>query len=543
MSKISIKQQLILFPVLLVSILLAVGAESLHVMSDAFAAVKLSYDDQVIPMSQLNAIETSYGFEITDAAAQAQTGKLDWDAALTRVDQAQATARSQWDAFNRSLLSDEEVKMIAEVNPLMQKGNLAVDQLKELLRTRNGTALERFRLDVLEPALAPLVQHMTSAMNYQAEAAKASFQETQSKLGVSATAKRIFIMMVLLGALVAAALGYWILRTLTTPLEHLMLKTGELAEGDLSARVAVIGDNELGRLGHAFNQMADSLQELVTRVQRSGIQVASSATEIAASVKEQQATATEQAATSTEIVASTNQITSVSRVLVKNMDEVAHVADATSALAEGGREDLVRMEATMNQMMEATRAIASRLAVLSEKAGNINAVVTTINKVADQTNLLSLNAAIEAEKAGEHGLGFGVVATEIRRLADQTAVATWDIEQTVKEMQSAVSSGVMGMEKFSEEVRQAVAQVGQVGERLSKIVKSVQTLTPHFESVYEAMQEQSRSSEQIGLALEQFSQSVQGTAEAMRESAQVVDQLNEASHRMQTAVAKFTVSS
>jgi methyl-accepting chemotaxis protein WspA len=219
------------------------------------------------------------------------------------------------------------------------------------------------------------------------------------------------------------------------------------------------------------------------------------------------------------------------------------VADSTSALAEEGREDLIRMETTMNQMMEATRGIGSRLAVLSEKASNINAMVTTINKVADQTNLLSLNAAIEAEKAGEHGVGFGVVATEIRRLADQTAVATWDIEQMVKEMQSAVSSGVMGMEKFSEEVRHGVEQVGQVGDRLSKIVKSVQSLTPHFESVYQSMQEQSSGSEQINLALEQLSQTVQGTAEAMRESVVVVDQLNEASHRLQSAVSGFKVAS
>ena len=110
----------------------------------------------------------------------------------------------------------------------------------------------------------------------------------------------------------------------------------------------------------------------------------------------------------------------------------------------------------MRQVMEAAGSINAKLAVLNEKAGNINQVVTTITKVADQTNLLSLNAAIEAEKAGEYGRGFAVVATEIRRLADQTAVATYDIEQMVKEIQSAVSAGVMGMDKFSEEVRRGM---------------------------------------------------------------------------------------
>src|SRR6202007_2042888 len=99
------------------------------------------------------------------------------------------------------------------------------------------------------------------------------------------------------------------------------------------------------------------------------------------------------------------------------------------------------MEETMRHVMEAATSINAKLSVLNEKAGNINQVVITITKVADQTNLLSLNAAIEAEKAGEYGRGFAVVATEIRRLADQTAVATYDIEQMVKEIQSAVAAG------------------------------------------------------------------------------------------------------
>src|SRR3990172_5250125 len=134
------------------------------------------------------------------------------------------------------------------------------------------------------------------------------------------------------------------------------------------------------------------------------------------------------------------------------MNEVSAVAEQTAALANSGQAGLTRMEKIMPQVMEAARSINGKLAVLNEKAANINQVVTTITKVADQTNLLSLNAAIEAEKAGEYGRGFAVVATEIRRLADQTAVATLDIEQMVKEMQSAVSAGVMSVEKFSKKV-------------------------------------------------------------------------------------------
>ena len=197
----------------------------------------------------------------------------------------------------------------------------------------------------------------------------------------------------------------------------------------------------------------------------------------------------------------------------------------------------------MRNMMEATAAIGSKLAVLSEKAGNINTVVTTINKVSDQTNLLSLNAAIEAEKAGEYGVGFAVVATEIRRLADQTAVATWDIEQMVKEMQSAVSAGVMGMEKFSTEVRQGVDDVRRVGAQLAHIIEQVENLIPRFEEVHEGMQSQSKGAQQISEAMIQLAESSQQTAESLRQSNGAIGQLNEAARRLQEGVSHFKVSS
>jgi methyl-accepting chemotaxis protein WspA len=192
--------------------------------------------------------------------------------------------------------------------------------------------------------------------------------------------------------------------------------------------------------------------------------------------------------------------------------------------------------------MEAAGSINSKLAVLNEKAANINQVVTTITKVADQTNLLSLNAAIEAEKAGEYGRGFAVVATEIRRLADQTAVATYDIEQTVKEIQSAVSAGVMEMDKFSEEVRRGMQDIQQIGGQLSEIILEVQALAPRCEAVNEGMQAQATGAEQITQALAQLSDAAQQTVESLRQSGQAIDGLNQAALGMRNGVSRFKLA-
>jgi methyl-accepting chemotaxis protein WspA len=224
------------------------------------------------------------------------------------------------------------------------------------------------------------------------------------------------------------------------------------------------------------------------------------------------------------------------------MSEVSSAAEQSAALAGSGQEGLTRMEETMRHVMDAAGSINAKLAVPNEKASGINQVVTTITKVADQTNLLSLNAAIEAEKAGEYVRGFAVVATEIRRLADQTAVATYDIERMVKEIQSAVTAGVMGMDKFSEEVRRGMHDVQQLSGQLSQIIHHVQALAPRCEAVSEGMQAQATGAEQITQALVHLGQAVQQTVESLRESNQIIDGLNNAASGMHRGVSRFQVA-
>jgi methyl-accepting chemotaxis protein WspA len=284
------------------------------------------------------------------------------------------------------------------------------------------------------------------------------------------------------------------------------------------------------------------LARLIGNVQSAGIQVNSSVTEIAATARQQQATATEVAATTTEIGATSREISATSRELLKTMNEVASVAEQTASMAGSGHTSLARMEETMRHVMEAAGSINGKLSVLNDKAGHINQVVTTITKVADQTNLLSLNAAIEAEKAGEFGRGFAIVATEIRRLADQTAVATFDIEKIVKEMQSAVTAGVMGMDKFSEEVRRGMQEVQHAGAQLTQIIGQVQALPPRFNAVNEGMQAQATGAEQISEALRQLTEASQQTVDSLRQSNEAIGGLNQVALDLRGAVTQFSVS-
>ncbi len=330
-------------------------------------------------------------------------------------------------------------------------------------------------------------------------------------------------------------------RSISRPLQTAVAVARQVAAGDLRATVGEHSNDETGSLLDAIQTMTNDLRGLISRIQGSSVTLDGIASAIQATSAQQQRVVADLGGTTSDAVSAVTEITATSEELSRTMAEVNTLAAKSGEKAVEGRKDLAGMDATMRTLDASTASISGKLAKISERAASITSVITTVVKVADQTNLLSINAALEAEKAGEHGLGFRVVAREITRLADQTAEASLDIERMVKEMQKSVTAGVKEMGDFSNHVSGGVREIGVVSEKLGEIITSVQAISARFGSVAQGMEAQTQGAQQIRLAMSRLSDGASRTAGALDESNKATVELRASVSELKSEVSRFTV--
>lgn len=507
--------------------------ERFHLM----AALQYRGPDLLDALSNARAI--CNGLAARQNIADTVTQKAEFDELernLNRIEAAMTTSEGTlFTSVARVMRDRPELKERFSIE--FQLARAAVDEAAKLIRRslteRRATVSLREFHDTITRSTTAILRLEDKVALTLSELLRARIDNFYTDVGKTLAIVAVSFLLV---TLVAVFIG----RNITGPLNEVVEVADQIAEGDLAVNVSAQDRaDEMGGLMRALQRMVRSLTDIVGQVQKSGLQVNTSVNQISVTGKQQQATATNIATTTTQIGATAKEISATSIELVKMMKDATAVAEDTATLANKGQEGLSRMRDTMTQLTAAAGLIQAKLSVLNEKAANVNQVVTAITKIADRTNLLSLNAAIEAEKAGEYGRGFSVVATEIRRLADQTAVATYDIEQMVKEMQAAVSAGTLAMNQTAEEIRSGVKEVQSVGTQLAQIIQQVQQLAPRFELVNSGMQSQSAGGQQISESLTQLSQAVQQTAQSLEQSNQAIEQLKNTAYGLREGVARF----
>jgi methyl-accepting chemotaxis protein WspA len=358
---------------------------------------------------------------------------------------------------------------------------------------------------VLQLQLAPLYDTHRAAIDDVVKLANA-LSDSDLQSGIAAMVRAgnrlwVFAIVVVAVLLLAAYAVQRAMVGLRNQIAGVTAVARRVAGGDLSPVTASGEAADTHDLVDAIRAMTTSLSSLVARVKQAAMTLTNTAGHLGAASHDQDSLVQTLSVSTTATAVTSNEISITSQGLQQTMDEVARLSGRAADVAESGRTGLGQMRTSVESLERATGSISDKLGTIRDRATDITGVVTTMSKVAEQTNLLSVNAAIEAEKAGEQGRGFLVVAREIRRLADQSAVASLDIEHMVRQMQSAVGAGVMEMDRLAEHVRRVAGTTSGVADQLGDVIGQMQTLKSRIGSVSEGVRAQTVGAKQISEAM------------------------------------------
>jgi methyl-accepting chemotaxis protein len=331
----------------------------------------------------------------------------------------------------------------------------------------------------------------------------------------------------LIGFLAGVTIGLFVMRSISEPLRDLIRAARHLAAGDLTARVNVVSEDEVGQVGTAFNQSIDALTSTVSALMDSSTKLSSSATQISAATNQMSYGAESQTQQVIRTSSAMEEISATIKEVARNAEATANATDAAATRAQQGS---TRVHGTISSLHEANVALQR----LRQRSAEIDEVVRLIADIAAQTNILSLNAAIEAAGAGAAGARFDVVAEEIRKLAGRTAESTARISANIAEIQREMALAAERMEVTA-------GQAEEIGQSLVDIVEGITSVNDMMSLVSSSTTQQARAADQVAEALQLITQVSQQTAQATRETAATIDDLSNLAHDMNALAGRFKV--
>jgi methyl-accepting chemotaxis protein WspA len=364
----------------------------------------------------------------------------------------------------------------------------------------------------------------------------------EEAFALAASQRNVIIAVLSIFGIASVVIARLLARSISGPIEHAAQVGAALADGDLTRDVTPSGSGEPRALLEAMQRAVSGLRTLVGGIRASVAESLGAATRIRAIAQEQQGTVTGFDASATQIAAAVHEIAATGRQLAATVESVARTATDAAHAAEQGHGSLHELGDSIRDLQEASAGVAGRLEAIRCKTESITGIVTTITRVAEQTNLLSINASIEAERAGAHGVGFRVVAREVARLAAQTAAATVDIERLVSGMQSAVHEGVREMSRFAQSVQRGTETSAQASGRLGEVIGQVGGLQSRFAEVAESVQAQDAGARQISEAMSTLASGARSAAEAVRKFTEASASLETQARELERSVASFKLA-
>jgi len=410
-----------------------------------------------------------------------------------------------------------------EVVPAMEQGRL--EQARNLLL---GVQAERFQK----------MREITSKLMSE------SRTEAQDAIGQAEGLGRHLLWSAAGVGLLALVAGFvmvgYLNRLIALPLRQLLLWTEKATMGDLSITAPPNPRrDEVGALHEGFRRMLESLRSLNREIQESVNVLAAAASQILAATSEMAASASETATASAQTTATVEEVKQTAQVSSAKSRQVAEIARQAARDSEAGRKSVEEGIEGMNRVRSQMEAIAESIVRLSEQSQAIGEIIASVNDLAEQSNLLAVNASIEAAKAGEHGKGFAVVAQEIRNLAAQSKQATAQVRGILGDIQKATSSAAMVTEQGGKAVETGVRQSADAGEAIRALAESINQAAEAAQQISASSEQQSVGMDQVAAAMESIKRATNQNANATKQVDSGARNLHEIGQNLKQLVGRF----
>jgi methyl-accepting chemotaxis protein len=419
------------------------------------------------------------------------------------------------------------VESFSNVSRLLEAGRR--DEASSMIAAQTVPAL-----DELLGAIDRLIRLQGRILEQTGEASIAAYVAARNQL----------LAFLAIALLVAVALSAWIIRAVTRPLggepDDAKAAVETIARGDLTAEIRVrAGDTE--SLLAALQGMQRNLRGMIGALNANADGVAAAAEQLASVSRQIETSSASQSDAAASMASAVEQMTVSIRQVAGGADEARHITREAGELSRSGRAVIEDTVTEMQSIAAAVAGASQTIEAVGEKSQRISTIVHVIKDVADQTNLLALNAAIEAARAGEQGRGFAVVADEVRKLAERTAQATTDIGEMIEGMQASADDAVATMQQAVGRVDSGVRLAGRAGESIGGISAGTERVVAAVNEISSALQEQSTVSNDIATHIERIAQMSEENSAATREARSSADQLRQLATDTLAAVRVFRV--
>jgi len=439
---------------------------------------------------------------------------------------------------NDKLITDKNTRAaLDKVLPELKTYIASAERIVQTVKTDRDTAVKM--MDDFHKAFTSLEVAMED-LTVLIEENVALTQKTASD--AKASAIKILLVVLVLGIIVSLSISMMVIKNITVPLENLLHVSERVAAGDLTVRIDTSPTDELGQLARAMEKMRNNLSNIIS-------EISGTTTKLLVSVGEISAVATASSANMLEQRSETEQVATAMNEMTATVHEVASNIVATAASAQRAAEETHVGGKVVQEAVQSITELANQIGDASEiihrleqNSHNISSVLDVIRNIAEQTNLLALNAAIEAARAGEQGRGFAVVADEVRTLASRTQQSTGEINNMISQLQAESKLSVQAMTKSSEQAGLVVTKAEKAGQSLTTIAKTVTHISDLSAQIATAAEEQTAVSEEINRNIEHINEAAIVTAEGTHKTQDSIHQLGQIATDLQQLVKQFKIS-